>query len=243
MSEKSKWIIVVIFAAAMAWVESAVVVYLRTRIDRVEPYQTNPLPMFGGLGHIELGREAATLVMLLTVGWLAGKTRRSRIGYAAIAFGVWDIGYYILLAPMSGWPRSIFDWDILFLLPLPWWGPVIAPASIAALMIVGGTLITRLDARAAAPMPRRSIWGLSCLGAALALYVFMADALHASSHGTEAIRHVLPTSFNCGLFTLAFALMSAPVVDLARQTISHQKPVNSSPAAMRNQAPDCPITN
>ncbi|MBM3127141.1 MAG: hypothetical protein FJ009_00720 [Chloroflexi bacterium] len=217
MSEKSKWIIVVIFAAAMAWVESAVVVYLRTLIDRVEPYQANPLPIFGGLGHIELGREVATLVMLLTVGWLAGKTWRSRIAYAAIAFGVWDISYYIFLVPMSGWPRSIFDWDILFLLPLPWWGPVIAPASIAALMIVGGTLMVWRDARIIAPMPRRLTWGLSCIGTMLALYVFMADTLRASSDGAEAIRNVLPTSFDWGLFALAFALMSAPIVNLGWQ--------------------------
>jgi hypothetical protein len=223
VNEKSKWLVVVVFAAAMAWVEAAVVVYLRTLIDRVEPYQANPLPIFGGLGNIELGREIATLVMLLTVGWLAGKTWRSRIAYAAIAFGVWDICYYIFLAPMSGWPRSIFDWDILFLLPLPWWGPVIAPASIAALMVVGGTLIVRSDARATTPMPPRHAWGLSCLGAALALYVFMADALRASSHGAEAIRNVLPTSFEWGVFALAFALMSAPIIDLGWRTIRERR--------------------
>ena len=41
---------------------------------------------------------------------------------------------------ISGWPTSLFDWDILFLLPLPWWGPVLAPVCIAVLMIVWGTL-------------------------------------------------------------------------------------------------------
>ena len=51
----------------------------------------------------------------------------ARVGYAAIAFGVWDIFYYVFLRLISGWPRSLFDWDILFLLPLPWWGPVLAP--------------------------------------------------------------------------------------------------------------------
>ena len=228
MSEKSKWFVVVIFATAMAWVESAVVVYLRTLIDRIEPYQTNPLPIFGGLGQIELGREAATLVMLLIVGWLAGRTWRSRIAYTAIAFGVWDIFYYIFLAPMSGWPRSLFDWDILFLLPLPWWGPVIAPASIATLMIAGGTIITQLDTRRSPLMPRRFTWGLSCIGAALALYVFMADALCAVSHSAEAIRNVLPTSFNWGLFAMAFVLMSAPIVDAGWQSFRHRRAQTAS---------------
>jgi hypothetical protein len=90
-------------------------------------------------------------------------------------------------------------------------------------MVVGGTLIVRSDARATTPMPPRHAWGLSCLGAALALYVFMADALRASSHGAEAIRNVLPTSFDWGLFALAFALMSAPIIDLGWRTIRERR--------------------
>lgn len=74
----ARWMMVAIFAAAMAWVESAVVFYLRTMIDRIEPYQTNPFPMIGGFAAVELPRELATLIMLLTVGMLAGKTWRSR---------------------------------------------------------------------------------------------------------------------------------------------------------------------
>ena len=97
MKNRETWLVVVVFAVAMAWVESAVVFYLRTMIDRIEPYQPNPLPVMGGLGPAELVREAATLVMLLTVGMLAGRTWRSRLGYAAIAFGVWDIFYYVFL--------------------------------------------------------------------------------------------------------------------------------------------------
>ncbi len=217
MSKKFAWMIVVIYAIAMAWVESAVVVYLRTLIHRIDPYQTNPLPNFGGLAQIELGREAATLVMLLTVGWLAGRTWRSRVAYSAIAFGVWDIFYYILLVPMSGWPRSLFDWDILFLLPLPWWGPVIAPASIAALMIIGGTIITQIDEVDTPFAPRRWSMGIALIGAMLALYVFMADAISVASGGIGSIRTMLPTGFHWRMFGLAFALMTMPIVDMAWQ--------------------------
>jgi hypothetical protein len=86
-----RWWLVVIFAIAMAWVESAVVFYLRSMIDRIEPYQPNPLPVIGGFAGVELPREFATLVMLFAVGLLAGRTWRARIGYGVIAFGVWDI--------------------------------------------------------------------------------------------------------------------------------------------------------
>src|SRR4051812_31075963 len=105
-----RWLTVIAFAAAMAWVESAVVYYLRTMIDRIEPHQSHPLPVIGNLGHVELAREAATMIMLLTVGILAGRTWRSRLGYTAIAFGVWDILYYAFLKLMCGWPHSILDW-------------------------------------------------------------------------------------------------------------------------------------
>lgn len=214
MSKRLTWVVVVVFAIAMAWVESAVVVYLRTMIDRIVPYQANPLPMFGGLGDIELGREVATLVMLLTVGWLAGRTWRSRLAYAVIAFGVWDIFYYILLVPMSGWPTTIFDWDILFLLPLPWWGPVIAPVSIATLMVIGGTLVAQNDEHDAPFMPNCWPMIIATIGALIALYVFMADAIRVANQGIDAIRNVLPTVFNWQLFLVGLVLMTVPIIEL-----------------------------
>ena len=147
---RTRWLIVVAFAVGMAWVEAASVYYIRALVDRIEPYQANPLPISGVLGQVELVREAATLVMLLTLGMLAGRTWPRRLGYAAIAFGAWDIFYYVFLRMMCGWPRSLFDWDILFLLPLPWWGPVLAPVCIAGLMIVWGTLATQFTDRSPA---------------------------------------------------------------------------------------------
>jgi hypothetical protein len=62
-----------------------------------------------------------------------------------LAFGVWDIFYYVFLKVLTGWPHSLMDWDILFLLPLPWWGPVIAPVSIAVLMILWGTAASQAE--------------------------------------------------------------------------------------------------
>jgi hypothetical protein len=212
MKNGMRWGVVVVFAVAMAWVESAVVFYLRTMINRVEPYQPNPLPVIGKLGTAELIREAATMVMLLTVGVLAGRNWRTRLGYAALAFGVWDICYYVFLRKMCGWPHSLLDWDILFLLPLPWWGPVLAPVLIALLMITWGTLTCRVDTT-------RSSWqvgivarGMSVIGAALALYVFMADAIRVANQGVEALRNVLPAQFNWPLFVIALLLMAASVL-------------------------------
>lgn len=208
----SRWLVVVSFAVAMAWLESATVYYLRTLVDRIEPYQPNPLPIQGTLGQVELVREAATLVMLLTVGILAGRTWRARWGYSAVAFGVWDIFYYVFLRAMCGWPRTILDWDVLFLIPLPWWGPVLAPVSIAVLMIAWGTVVTAPRN----PMPGSSLgakaWWLSAIGTTLALYVFMTDSLRQLEQLKIGMAFELPTAFNWPLFTAAFFLMAAPLV-------------------------------
>ena len=105
--KRTRWFVVVVFAIAMAWVEAASVYYIRAMVDRIDPYQNNPLPIHGVLGQVELVREAATLVMLATLGMLAGRTVRAQAGYTAIAFGVWDIFYYIFLKVLCGWPHSL----------------------------------------------------------------------------------------------------------------------------------------
>ncbi|MCP5520264.1 MAG: hypothetical protein H7A46_01795 [Verrucomicrobiales bacterium] len=211
---------VVLFATAFAWVESAIVFYLRTMVDRLEPYQANPLPLFAGLAGVEVIREAATMFMLATVGFLAGRDRVSRWGYAMIAFGVWDICYYLFLIPMTGWPHSLLDWDILFLIPLPWWGPVLAPTLIATLMIAWGTLVTQVPRLRTGGFGGARVLLPTGLGILLALYVFMADAIHVAPQGEQALRQMLPTQFNWPLFLLACALMSIPVLTLLRRSRS-----------------------
>ena len=215
-SDRSRWWTVVLFALAMAWVESAVVFYVRTMIDRVEPYQSEPLPHIGLLGPVELGREVATMIMLFVVGQLAGRTWRSRLGYSAVAFGVWDISYYLFLKVMCGWPASLLDWDILFLLPLPWWGPVLAPVLIALLMIVWGTLASQLGPARTSLRASASAWGVAVIGMAVALWLFMYDSLQVADKGMETIRNVLPVHFNWPLFTVSLVLMAFPVMEICR---------------------------
>src|SRR5579871_6764932 len=215
MKEKKRWWLVVGFAVAMAWVESAVAFYLRTMINRINPHQTAPLPDVPGIEGTELVREAATLLMLMAVGALAGRNMRARWGYAAVAFGVWDIFYYVFLKVICGWPDTLLDWDVLFLIPLPWWGPVIAPVLIALLMIVWGTLATQFEMPPSRVRYERRSWLLNFSGIGVALYVFMADAIHVAPKGVDAIRNVLPQTFNWPLFIFALLLMSAPILHLA----------------------------
>jgi hypothetical protein len=216
-SDWNHWWMVVFYAMAMAWVESAVVFYLRSMMDRIEPYQPNPLPVIGGFASVELPREFATLVMLFAVGALAGRTWRARFGYVLVAFGVWDIFYYVFLKMICGWPHSLLDWDILFLLPMPWWGPVLAPVLISLLMILWGTFASQFERTPTPALSNWRVWVLNLAGVALALYVFMADTIAASHHGLEAIRTMLPVKFNWPLFCVALALMAAPVMRIGWQ--------------------------
>ena len=211
-----RWLVVVAYAIAMAWVESAVVYYLRFMMDRIEPHQKDPFPIIGGFGWVELIREFSTVVMLLTVGLLAGRNGRARIGYFVIGFGVWDIFYYVFLKVICGWPHSLLDWDILFLLPIPWWGPVLAPVLISLLMIVWGTVASQVEINFERPGASRlsnwRAWVLNFAGVVLALYVFMMDTLAAAPRGLQAVCSVLPEKFNWPLFLMALLLMAAPLI-------------------------------
>lgn len=199
------------FAAAMAYVEGAVVLYMR-QLYGIEDVVRDYTGVLDEITLVELGREAATLVMLLAFGWAVGRRFQDRIGYAMLAFGVWDITYYGWLRLFLGWPGSLLDWDVLFLLPLPWWGPVIAPMLIALLLALAGISLARqTDAKQRLRLGPIQ-WGLGVGGVVLCLYAFMTDAIAALPGGLEAVANVRPSHFNWPLFGLGYALLWLPML-------------------------------
>ena len=130
--------IAVIFSIAFGYIESAVVVYLRA-IFHPNGF-TFPLEVFGVTAEArrllltEIGREAATIVLILTAAWLFGRLRQERAAYFLAIFAVWDVFYYIWLKILLDWPASIMDWDVLFLIPVIWASPVLYPVLVSALM-------------------------------------------------------------------------------------------------------------
>jgi len=147
MGTLRRWIWVAAFAIAFAWVEGAIVVYLREiyfggsfSFPVVMEWREGEL-VVDRLMRIEFGREIATIVMLVAVGYAAGKSSWQRFCFFMIGFGLWDIFFYIWLRVMVGWPESLMTWDLLFFVPLPWVGPVITPVLIALAMTVAGSLI------------------------------------------------------------------------------------------------------
>lgn len=128
------------FGMAFGVIEASVVVYLR-RILYPGGF-TFPLADFSltDMGRsillVEVAREAATLILLASAAWLAGFNLRRRLAWFLFFFGVWDIVFYAWLRICLGWPGTLLDWDLLFLIPAPWAGPVLAPI-LVSLGIIG----------------------------------------------------------------------------------------------------------
>lgn len=142
-------LLVIIFSVAFAYIEAAVVVYLRV-IFHPEGFSF-PLTNFGTdprwnrLLLTEIGRELATLVLILSAVHLFANTRRQRFAIFLAIFAMWDILFYLWLKVLIDWPASIMDWDVLFLIPVTWAGPVLAPLLVSATLIAFAVIILSRD--------------------------------------------------------------------------------------------------
>lgn len=140
------FISVTIFSIAMGFLESAVVIYLR---ELYYPHGFS-FPMVATSTLVlktELLRELSTVIMLVCIGWLAGRTKAERFVYFLYSFAIWDIFYYVFLKALLDWPASLFTWDILFLIPVPWYGPVLAPCMISLSMVGYTVLILYIESK------------------------------------------------------------------------------------------------
>jgi len=192
---------IVLYAGAMAYLEAAVVVYLRAAVGMeagtIFPIDLSPTAM--PFGWIEFGREAATMVMIGTVAWIAGRSPLERLAWAAVIFGIWDIGYYVGLWAFSGWPPSLGTWDLLFLLPAPWAGPVWAPVVVSVALIGFGLACAgRLRAGLPVRFGRRHL-GALLAGGAIVIVSFLTNA------GLVLDGHT-PTDFAWPIFAAGMAI-------------------------------------
>ncbi len=212
--------ILLLFGVAFGYLEAAVVCYLRIlheparqrfypdrgagelfplltleRVRAAGPEQQKTL-------FVEIGREAATMLMLAAIALAVTRNARQWIAAFAIAFGVWDIVFYACLKLLLGWPASLLTWDILFLIPVPWVGPVIAPVLVSLAMIAGG--IWRLWREAAGRPLRIGFWNAVgvLLGALVIVLSFTLDYRNIMAGG-------MPHPFHWGVFGLGMGIGAA----------------------------------
>lgn len=154
-----RFLALTLFALGMAYVEAACVVYLWEKVypegfafPLPTPAQLREMGYMGLLG-VELGRELATMAMLVGVAIAAGRTRVQRVASFLFLFGAWDVFYYGWLRVLSActhfpvFPASFSDWDVLFLIPVVWTGPVYAPLVVAATLILFAVLLVVAERR------------------------------------------------------------------------------------------------
>ena len=187
---------VTVFGVAMGWFEAAVVVYLRLLYyPEGFEFPVRVIPM--NVGWIELGREAATIIMLIALGILAGRTALERFGYFIYAFGVWDIVYYIGLKIAIGWPSGIFTWDLLFLIPLPWIGPILAPVLVSLAMMGACALIVIAEDMGKPVRTTILLWVLEIICGLIIIFSFIIDFRIAFTSG-------VPERFRWEIFLSGF---------------------------------------
>ncbi|HEY0976445.1 MAG TPA: hypothetical protein VGE21_03155 [Flavobacteriales bacterium] len=206
---------VTVFAVAMAMLEAAVVVYLRALYypgDELFPL----VPIAADLAVTEVLREVATLVLLLAPAALVARQRLQRFAWFCYAFAIWDLFYYVFLKLLLDWPAGLFTWDLLFLLPIPWVGPVLAPCIVSVGLIAVAVVLLRQRARDAAFRPSWWEWSLMWAGAAVVLYTFVegplhfllaSDALRTGGDALQALSGHVPVRFSWLGFTVGCSLV------------------------------------
>ena len=215
------------FGIAMGFLESAVVFYIR-KLYYPEGFGFPLKILPSDIIAVEWFREIATIIMLITVAWLAGKNLMQRFASFLYIFGVWDIFYYIWLKIMLDWPASLFDWDILFLIPVTWIGPVLAPIIISTTLIFFSALIIRLEVHHYNTRLTGREVSLLIVGALLQLYTFISDGLRLLLQSADyntmrvLIAQYIPMKYNWPLFALGEIIIIYTIIRFYKRTVSHK---------------------
>ena len=178
------FLIVTAFAIAMGFLESAVVVYLREILYPAGfDFPLSIMP--AGLGVTEILREVATVVMLVALGMIAARRFSTGFAWFIYSFAIWDIFYYVFLWLLLGWPQSLMTWDILFLIPTTWTGPVLSPLLVSLTLILLAVVILTGNERGRETRIPGLIWAGLILGSLILISGFVYDySQHMLTHFT-----------------------------------------------------------
>jgi len=212
-----------IFGIAFGFLEAIVVVYLRAI------YYPNgfrfPLSLLDPqMLKVEIVREICTIIMLASIGWILGKTKGERFSFFIFVFGVWDIFYYVALKLFLDWPQSISEWDVLFLIPITWIGPVLAPVICSIGMILIALIYVYLQEKNFQIKFNAIQIILITLGVFIIIYTFIYDFLNLFNEHNfwsyfpnitekkefwDVIQSYVPQKFNWLLFFVGCLLVGA----------------------------------
>jgi len=190
---------VIIFAIAMGIMEAICVVYIRQIIFPPDGIiNGSPTDNFNFM--YEIVRESITMIMLTTVAILAAYNWRTRLAMFFLAFGIWDIFYYVGLKIFLSWPLSMMDWDTLFLIPIAWYSPVIVPILISCYFITGSIFIILHEGNGTQLRFTPKVVLLQALAFSIWLISFMNNTVHITEYGYGGV------SYSWILFNIALIL-------------------------------------
>lgn len=220
---------ILVFGIAMGFMEAVIVVYLRelyfpNGFDFPLTLPDDPLILFA-----ELVREITTVIMLLALAWVAARTYLARFAWFLFTFAVWDIFYYVGLKVFLGWPDSLLTWDILYLIPVTWIGPVLAPVISSVFMVILAYAFLLADQRGLKIRPLD--WLFIWLGAFLIFITFIWDfsamifnnglagdfiKLADNEKYLELVSAYVPEYYNWPLFVTGIFLISMAIIRILR---------------------------
>ena len=227
------------FSIAMGFLETAVVVYLR-KLYYPGGFQFPLTPVAPDIAMTEFLREAATLVMLVGIGIIAGKNTSQKFAFFIYCFAVWDIFYYVFLKLLINWPESLFTWDILFLIPVPWVGPVLAPCLVSLTMVALTLSVIYFQERNYHAHLNVKEWVLLIAGSLVVIYSFVLDYFKYIANGNSAshvwtlgdkqdmfneIAHYVPSAYNWWIFSAGEAIIIAGIAVFIGRILKQPKPV------------------
>ena len=221
--KKITW--VTVFSIAMGFMESVVVVYLR-KLYYPEGFQFPLVPLDSEIAIIEIMREAATIIMLMGIGYIAGRNTSQKFAYFIFSFAIWDIFYYVFLKLLLDWPESLFTWDILFLIPVPWVGPVIAPIVVSVTMLVLAFSIICFQDSGYSTKIKSAEWWMLCAGSIIVIVSFIWDfvrfmfreetgaRIYTLTEKNIEILNYVPVEFNWLLFGLGQSIIIIGIITI-----------------------------
>jgi hypothetical protein len=220
----------------MAFLESSVVVYLR-ELMYPEGFSFPLVEIEGHLALTEIIREVSTLAMLTAVAAIAGRTLSRSLAWFIYSFAVWDIFYYVFLKLLIDWPVSLLEWDILFLLPVTWTGPVISPLIVCIMMISLAFVILYYSYRGINTGLRAVEWIILTTGALTVVIAFTWDYsgyilqrysfaeiwnIPAERDLLEYAYDYIPRKFNWWIFTAGNMVIAYAIIMIYRRLRSSE---------------------
>jgi hypothetical protein len=235
---RNRIISLTIFSIAMGFLEAVVVVYLR-QLYYPEGFAFPLKPMVREGFFIESLREISSIIMLISVGVVAGRMFSERLAYILYCFGIWDVFYYVWLKVLLDWPKSLLTWDILFLIPMVWAGPVLAPITCAFTMVAIGVCILYLHDKGRQTEISSLEWTVLSLGGLVIFSSFIWEYAKIMIRGSfmsqflwlgrdlqfqKAIAQHIPDSYNWYLFALGECMILCFLMMFYRRASSNSKP-------------------